>query len=129
MPEAVFDSHKSRVECNVLGRLLTLTFIYFCKEFQMTGYLRGEVRLPGNLFPTARPRVSITVNIYSKLILIFIFTHANTTRFTRMRSPLGRWRSILAPRTRPPSDGRNITTLRHDTIAHHEEDPWCVRRM
>ena len=115
MPEAVCDIHESGVERNVLGRLLTLTFIYFCKEFQMTGYLRGEVRLPKNLFPTARPRVSIAVNIYSKLILIFIFTHANTTRFTHMRSPPGRWRSRLAPQTRLQSDGRNITTLQHTT--------------
>ena len=58
MPEAVGDSHKSEVERNVLSRLLTWTFIYFCKEFQMTLYLRGEVRLPGNLFLTAKPRVS-----------------------------------------------------------------------
>ena len=64
MPKAVCASHKSGVERNVLGRLLTLTYIYFRKVLSMTGYLRGEVRLPGNLFPTARPRVSITLNIY-----------------------------------------------------------------
>ena len=33
MPEAICDSHKSGVEHNVLGRLLTLTFICFCKAF------------------------------------------------------------------------------------------------
>ena len=43
IPEAVCDSHKSGVEHNVLGRLLILTFIHFCKAFQMTGYLRGEI--------------------------------------------------------------------------------------
>ena len=25
--------------------------------------------------------------------------------------------------------GGGITTLRHDTTSHHEEDPWCARRM
>ena len=89
MPEAVCDSHKSGFERNALGRLLTLTFIYFCKATKMTGHLMGEVRLSGNLFPTARPRVSITLITYFELILIsFIFTRANSTlRDTPRGSP------------------------------------------
>ena len=77
MPEAVCDSRKSGVECNVLGRLLTLTCIhvlfFFYKECSIIIYLRGEVRLPGNLFLTARPRIPITNNVNKKLILILIF--------------------------------------------------------
>ena len=63
MPEAVCDSQKSGVEGNVLGRFLTLSCIpiILYKVFKKIVYLRREVRLPGNLFPTARPRVSITV--------------------------------------------------------------------
>ena len=53
----------------------------------------------------------------------------NTTRSTRKRLPSGRWRSIFAPRPRLQDDGREVTTLQHDTKAHHKEDPWCVRRM
>ena len=65
MREAFCDSQKSGVERNVLGRLLTLTCIYVCfyKAFKMIVYLRGEVRLPGSLFPTVRPRVPITVTL------------------------------------------------------------------
>ena len=80
MPKAVCASHKSGVERNVLGRLLTLTYIYFRKVLSMTGYLRGEVRLPGNLFPTARPRVSITLNIYLENWSLFLFLTSLRTR-------------------------------------------------
>ena len=65
MPEAFCDIRKSGVERNVIGRFLTLTYIYvsfLCLEILITGYLRGEVRLPGNLFLSARPKVSITCN-------------------------------------------------------------------
>ena len=130
MPEAVCDSYESGVERNVLGRLLTWTFSSFCKEFQMTGYLRGEVRLPGNLFSTAKPWVSITVNINSKLILIFIFTHANTTKFTRTRLPSGRWPSILVPRTKLQSYGRHYgTTLPHITKRILGASGGCESRL
>ena len=42
----------------------------------MTGYLRGEVKLPGNLFLSARPRVSITRNTEFLMTIVFMcFTH------------------------------------------------------
>ena len=66
MPEAVCDSQKSGVEGNVLGRLLTLICVhvlFYIKYLQLIVYLRGEVRLPGNLFPTARPRIPINTRV------------------------------------------------------------------
>ena len=63
MPKAVCDSHKSAVERNVLGRLQTLTYL-FLQNLKVTGYLRGKAKFPGNLFPTARPKVSVSLYTY-----------------------------------------------------------------
>ena len=58
MPVAVYDSHKSGVERNMLGRLQTLTDMF--QELNVTGYLRGEVGFSGHLFSTAIPEYSRT---------------------------------------------------------------------
>ena len=68
MPEAVYGSHKSGVERNVLGRLLTMTIIL--QNLNVTGNLKRD------LFSTARPEVSAAFNTYLQLIFDFlIFTH------------------------------------------------------
>ena len=67
----------------------------------------------------------------SELILILIlFLHTRTPRGppARYHRPVD-GDQILAPRSKPQNDGREITTLRHDTTAHDKEDPWCVERM
>ena len=65
MPETVSHSHKSGIKHNLLGSLLTLTFIL--QNLDMTDYLRVEVGFPGHLLPTARPEVSATLSTYFDL--------------------------------------------------------------
>ena len=96
----------------------------------MTGYLRGEVRLPGNLGSSgsARPRVSITWNTEFLTIILFMF-FSHTHGAPRDHRPVDGDQYSRHGRGFITSDGGNNSTQHHDTSAHHEEDPWCVRRM
>ena len=100
MPEAVCDSRKSGVERNVLGRLLTLTYIHLL--FLSCILIRNKVTWGERLnsrgtYPYLpdygfQPRTTLDFNHYYFYVL-FSHSHASTTR-----SPPGRWRSILASR-------------------------------
>ena len=137
MPEeAVCDSQKSGVERNVLGRLLTLTcihvFFFFCKECSIIIYLRGEVRLPGNLFLTARPSIPITNNVNNKLILILIFfshtrEHHGITVQSMAINTLAT--AEASPRAMEEMTLHGTTTLQHTTKRILGASGGCESRL
>ena len=136
MPEAVCDSRKSGVECNVLGSLLTLTCIHVLffsyKECSIIIYLRGEVRLPGNLFLTARPRILIKNNVNNKLILILIsFSHTREHHGITIRSMATNTRATAeaSPRAMEEMTLHGTTTLQHTTKGILGASGGCESRL
>ena len=115
------------VMCSVGSWLWLLVIFVYKFQWQVSCGKKLDSRGTYSYLPDQRFWSYTTLNFNHHFF--YAFHTRCTTRSTRTRSPPGRWQSILAPRTRVQSDGGNNSTRHHDTLAHYEEDPWCVRRM